>query len=104
MKKSALVFAVLTWVFTILCYYFMFYADAGPDGLGTFFTIIIIGVFGLVCFVIFCLLIWFKNDQATFYKLLFTTIIALPIIIILIRVFNPQTIDAQEIETIEVLE
>jgi len=104
MKIPLILTAILTWIFVGLCTYFMFYADAGPDGLGTFFAIIITGVLSLVCFAVFCLLLWLKKDQSIFHKLLFTTIIALPIIMILFKVFNPQKIASREIETIEVLE
>jgi len=104
MKPISMILAGLTVLFAGLCYYFLFYADAGPDGLGTFFFSIICGVLSLGCFAVFSIQLWFIKEIRPLHKLIYIAIVLLPILMILWKVFYPQEFSIQEPDGIEVLE
>ncbi|WP_396636716.1 hypothetical protein [Maribacter sp. R77961] len=104
MKRVSSILAVLTLFFAGLCYYFLFYADAGPDGLGTFFSSIICGILSLGCFAVFFIQLWFVKEIRSVHKVIYIAIVLLPILMILWRVFYPQEYSIQEPYGIEVLE
>lgn len=102
MKISTIVFAVLTWILAGICYYLMFYADAGPDGLGTFFSIMIVSVLCVISLITFLIQLWILKDWNSGLKAVSTLIVVLPIILILVKVFDVPESTIPEVETIEV--
>ena len=104
MKILPMVFAVLTWMLAGICYYYMFYADAGPDGLGTFFPIIIVGILYLMSLVVFLIQLWLLKDLSSGLKVVCALVVVLPIVLILVKVFYVPDGSLTEVEIIEVLE
>lgn len=104
MKPITWILAILTLFFAALCYYLLLYADAGSDGLGTFFSTIICGILCLGCFAASILQLWSIKGVQTMYQLAFMAAISLPILFILWKVFYPKEFEVEVRDEVEVLE
>lgn len=101
MKTTSLILATVTWIFTGLCAYFLFFAYAGPDGLGTFFSILICGGIGLCFLIAFLIHLPTVKNITKIQKVLYAILVLLPVILILMKVFYVPMISEYTIETIE---
>lgn len=82
----------------------MFNADAGPDGLGTFFPIIIVGILCFMSLVVFLIQLWLLKDLSSGLKVVYALVVVLPIVLILAKVFYVPEGALPEVEIIEIQE
>lgn len=84
MKKSSLVLLLAALFFGAVTYYFMYYADGGADGLGSYMFIILFGVLTACLLVAFLLSFLIRKGQSkTIRNLIIGAVIVLPILGIL---------------------
>lgn len=81
MKKISKVLALVMLFLGALTYYFMYHADAGADGLGTFIPLVFVGVLFLCSTLAFLLSLFLNKTQSTKTRNWITVVaIALPIL------------------------